>query len=61
MLEMTILTSVWGAQHPNSGQNIQHICQLDFGDRGKIVLAIGIVTLSKWRQLQKRLNISAGS
>ena len=24
MLKMTIQTRVWGAQHPNSGQNIQH-------------------------------------
>ena len=23
-LKMTILTSVWNAQHPNTGQNIQH-------------------------------------
>ena len=31
MLKMTILTSVWGAQHPNAGWNIQHLlstCQL---------------------------------
>ena len=24
MLKMTILTRVWGAQHPNAGRNIQH-------------------------------------
>ena len=24
MLNMTISTSNWGAQHPNAGQNIQH-------------------------------------
>ena len=24
MLKMTILTSVWGVQQPNNGQNIQH-------------------------------------
>ena len=23
--EMTISTSVWGAQHPKAGQNIQHL------------------------------------
>ena len=25
MLKMTILTSVWSAQHPNAGQNIQQM------------------------------------
>ena len=25
MLKMTISTSIWSAQHPNAGQNIQHI------------------------------------
>ena len=25
MLKITILTSVWGAQHPNVGQNIQQM------------------------------------
>ena len=25
MLKLTILTSFWGAQHPNAGQNIQHL------------------------------------
>ena len=24
MLKMTFSSSVWGAQHPNAGQNIQH-------------------------------------
>ena len=24
MLKMTISTSVWGAQHPSAGRNIQH-------------------------------------
>ena len=24
MPKLTILTSVWGVQHPNLGQNIQH-------------------------------------
>ena len=30
MLKMTISTSVWGAQHPNAGQNIQHLILLEF-------------------------------
>ena len=25
-LKKTILTSVWSAQHPNAGRNIQHLC-----------------------------------
>ena len=25
MLKMTILTSIWSVQHPNAGQNIQHM------------------------------------
>ena len=25
MLKMTILTSIWGAHHPNAGQNIQQV------------------------------------
>ena len=25
MLKMTIPSSIWGAQHPNAGGNIQHI------------------------------------
>ena len=25
MLKLTISTSVWGAKHPNTGQNIQHM------------------------------------
>ena len=28
-LKMKISTSVWGAQHPNAGQNIQHWTTLD--------------------------------
>ena len=28
ILQMTISTSVWSAQHPNDGQNIQHLCTL---------------------------------
>ena len=30
MLKMTILTSVWHAQHPNAGQNIQHKTPQDY-------------------------------
>ena len=28
MLKMHILTSVWGAQHPNAGRNMQHVMSL---------------------------------
>ena len=33
--EMTVSTSIWGAQHPNAGGNIQHVGGQNTKDKGK--------------------------